>query len=62
MWQSGAANLARKISKKDYNNLEPSFLNFVEKGKQYTMFDFMDAEAKEQNSVHLKKFLVILMQ
>ena len=46
MWQSGAANLARKISKKDYNNLEPSFLNFVEKGKQYTMFDFMDAEAK----------------
>ena len=56
MWQSGAANLARKISKKDYNNLEPSFLNFVEKGKQYTMFDFMDAEAKRaENSVHLRK-------
>ena len=52
----GAANLARKISKKDYNNLEPSFLNFVEKGKQYTMFDFMDAEAKRaENSVHLRK-------
>ena len=56
MWQSGAANLARKISVKDYSNLEPSFSNFVEKGKQYTMFDFMDAEAKRaENALHLKK-------
>ena len=30
--------------------------NFVEKGKQYTMFDFMDAEAKRaENAIHLKK-------
>lgn len=56
MWQSGAANLARKISVKDSSNLEPSFSNFVEKGKQYTMFDFMDAEAKRaENALHLKK-------
>ena len=56
MWQSGAANLARKISLKDSYNLEPSFSNFVEKGKQYTMFDFMDAEAKRsENALHLKK-------
>lgn len=56
MWQSGAANLARKISVKDSSNLESSFSNFVEKGKQYTMFDFMDAEAKRaENALHLKK-------
>ena len=56
MWQSGAANLARKISVKDSSNLESSFSNFVEKGKQYTMFDFMDAEAKRaENALHIKK-------
>ncbi len=56
MWQSGASNLARKINKEDYNKLEPSFLRFVEKGNQYTMFDLMDAETKRaENAIHLKQ-------
>ena len=33
MWQIGAANLARKINKDDYEKLEPSFQNFIEEGK-----------------------------
>ena len=28
LWQVGAANLARKISKEDYEKLEPTFQNF----------------------------------
>ena len=56
MWQSGASNLARKINKEDYSKLEPSFLRFVEKGNQYTMFDLMDAETKRaENAIHLKQ-------
>ncbi len=45
MWQAGAANLARKITKNDYDKMEPSFLNFIEQGNQYSMFDLMDAVA-----------------
>ena len=56
MWQAGAANLARKINKNDFDKMEPSFLNFIEKGNQYSMFDLMDAEAKRaENAMHMKK-------
>ena len=56
MWQAGAANLARKITENDYDKMEPSFLNFIEKGNQYSMFDLMDAEAKRaENAMHMKK-------
>ncbi len=56
LWQAGAANLARKINEADYKNLEPTFLKFIENGKKYTMFDFMDAESKRaENSLYLKK-------
>ena len=47
LWQVGAANLARKISKEDYEKLEPTFQNFIEEGKKFTLFDYMDAEAKK---------------
>ena len=33
LWQAGAANLARKISKEDYSKLEPTFLILLKKGK-----------------------------
>ena len=56
MWQVGAANLARKINKNDFDKLEPTFLNFIEKGNQYNIFDLMDAEAKRaENALHIKK-------
>ena len=56
LWQVGAANLARKISKKDYEKLEPTFQNFIEEGKKITLSDYMDAEAKRaENASQIKK-------
>ena len=56
LWQAGAANLARKINKEDYKKLEPTFQNFIEEGKKFTLFDYMDAEAKRaENAAHIKK-------
>ena len=56
MWQAGAANLARKINKGDFNKIDPTFLNLLEKGNQLSMFDLMDAETKRaENASHMKK-------
>ena len=56
LWQVGAANLARKISKEDYEKLEPTFQNFIEEGKKITLSDYMDAEVKRaENASQIKK-------
>ena len=56
MWQAGAANLAKKINKNDYDKMDPTFINFIERGNKYSIFDLMDAEAKRaENATHMKK-------
>ena len=54
LWQAGAANLA-KDQQKDYVKLEPTFQNFIEEGKKFTLFDYMDAKLKGRTA-HIKKF------
>ena len=55
MWQAGAANLSRKIHESDFNKMEQTFLDFIEKGKTFSMFDLMDAEEKRaENAVYMK--------
>ena len=56
IWYTGAANLSRKISLEDLQNLDKKFLNFIEKGKSYSIFDIMDSEAnRAENGVYLSK-------
>ena len=54
MWQSGAANLSKKISKDEFSKIDKIFLGFIEKGNSYSVFDLMEAEAKRaENAVYL---------
>ena len=56
MWQAGAANLARKINENDFSNMDLSLINFIEKGKGYSIYDLMDADAKRvENATHMKR-------
>ena len=56
MWRAGAANLARKINENDISNLDSSLINFIEKGKGYSIYDLMDADAKRaENATHMKR-------
>ena len=56
MWQAGAANLARKINENDFSNMDSSLINFIEKGKGYSIYDLMDADAKRaENATHMKR-------
>ena len=54
MWQAGAANLSKKISKDEFSKIDKIFLGFIEKGNSYSVFDLMEAEAKRaENAVYL---------
>ena len=36
--------------------MDPTFINFIERGNKYSIFDLMDAEAKRaENATHMKK-------
>ena len=54
MWQTGAANLSKKISNEEFSKIDKNFLGFIEKGNSYSVFDLMGAEAKRaENAVYL---------
>ena len=56
LWQTGAANLARKINEHDFYNLDSSLINFIEKGKGYSIYDLMDVDAQRaENAAHMKR-------
>ena len=54
IWQTGAANLSKKISTEEFSKIDKNFLGFIEKGNSYSVFDLMGAEAKRaENAVYL---------
>ena len=57
MWYSGAANLSKKINKKEFSKIDQNFQIFIERGNKFSMFEFMDAEAKRsENATYLSYF------
>ncbi len=58
IWESGAANLYRKLRDDQKENVEFTFLDFSNRGKDYTLFDLMDIEAaRAENSSYFSKIL-----
>ena len=54
LWYLGAANLAKKINKKELKKIDKNFLNFINLGKKYNAFDLMEAEEKRaENAIYL---------
>ncbi len=65
MWHLGAANLARKIDKKEFSKIDKNFIKFINLGKKCDVFDLMDAEAKRaENGTYIsslfKKYDVLI--
>ena len=58
LWHTGAANLSKKIREDEFVKIDKNFLAFIDKGKQYSIFDLMGAEAKRaENSIFLNYLL-----
>ena len=54
MWYTGAANLSKKINKEELHKIDKNFLQFIDEGNKFSVFDFLNAEAKRaENSSYI---------
>ncbi len=54
LWYAGAANLAKKIRREEFEKIDKNFLSFISRGEKYSAFDLMGAEAnRAENSSFL---------
>ena len=65
MWYVGAANLSKKIDDEEFSKIDENFLQFIDEGNKYSVFDFLAAEAKRaENATYLsylfEKFDVLI--
>ena len=65
MWYVGAANLSKKIDNQEYSKIDENFLQFIDEGNKFSIFDFLAAEAKRaENATYLsylfEKFDVLI--
>jgi aspartyl-tRNA(Asn)/glutamyl-tRNA(Gln) amidotransferase subunit A len=65
MWYVGAANLSKKIDDEEFSKIDENFLQFIDEGHKYSVFDFLAAEAsRAKNATYLsylfEKFDVLI--
>ena len=57
MWYVGAANLSKKIDDEEFSKIDENFLQFIDEGNKYSVFDFLAAEAKRAENASYLSYL-----
>ena len=57
MWYVGAANLSKKIDDEEFSKIDENFLQFIDEGNKYSVFDFLAAEARRAENASYLSYL-----
>ncbi len=57
MWYVGAANLSKKIDDDEFSKIDENFLQFIDEGNKYSVFDFLAAEARRAENASYLSYL-----
>ncbi len=57
MWYVGAANLSKKIDDEEFSKIDENFLQFIDEGNKYSVFDFLSAESRRAENASYLSYL-----